>query len=120
MKIENPKIQKGLRLLKRNKKLKERSLKERSGEIPLIAYAVFVIGCMNGLMFILPKSLPDPLWALFIPMITFPLNILLSFYAWSEIKFRNSDGGELVITGLAVNAFFLLMPFSFFLNPPSF
>lgn len=120
MKTDDPKIKQGLQRLKRNRLLKERSGKLRSGDIPLIAYAVFVIGCMNGLMFVVPKSLFDPLWIAFFPIITFPLNFIMSFYAWSEIKCRNSGGGELVFTGLAVNVLFLLIPFSFFLNPPSF
>ena len=120
MKTKEQKILLGLQRLKRFKKLKKNQEKARRDGIPWSANCVFHIGMSNVLIFFLPGILPDPLWALFFPIVTFVLNILMCNFALAEISSKNTKAKNLIYIGIFINILFLLMPFSFLLNPPSF
>ena len=120
MKADDENIKAGLKRIERFKKLSNSHRDEGPQAISSLAGIVLLIGLCNIFLFLLPPLLPDPLWAIFLPFVTFPLNLIIGIYALSDIKYRNLDGKELVFIGLFLNALFLYFPLSIMINPPTF
>lgn len=120
MKNKDYKILAGLQRLKRIEDQRKAREQKYRGEIPFLAHVVFYLGLSNILIFVLPGFLPDPLWALIFPLITFPFTLLISISAFSQISQNKSKGKNIVYTGLLINILFLAVPLAFTINPPTF